>query len=268
MQDNLLIHLQPSQGYNQVLKIGQYNMQLTNFAVLQLAKGSSWQGSSGEFEVALVLLGGKCAIKGPGFEFTEIGGRENVFAGKPHTLYLPWHTDYQISALTDVDIAITEAPASRDTAPATLITPEMTRSFSVGRDNFTRQATVMIDEKFPSEHFYIGEGMIPSGNWSGYPPHRHDIDNLPDEVDMEETYFYRFDPAQGFGIQKVYTPDGRIDVTYTVKNNDTVAIAEGYHPLCGAPGYNMYYLWSMCGKVNRGLISSLDPEHSWVVKKA
>ena len=102
----------------------------------------------------------------------------------------------------------------------------------------------MLDETFDSEHFYIGEGMIPSGNWSGYPPHRHDFDDLPGEIDMEETYFYRFDPPQGFGIQKVYQPDGSIDETYTVKNNDTVAIAEGYHPLCGAPGYQMYYLWT------------------------
>ena len=122
----------------------------------------------------------------------------------------------------------------------------------------------MLDEKFDSEHFYIGEGLIPSGNWSGYPPHRHDFDNLPEEIDMEETYFYRFDPAQGFGIQKVYQPDGSIDETYTVKNNDTVAIAKGYHPLCGAPGYQMYYLWTMAGAVNRGLISSKDPVHAWV----
>ena len=84
---------------------------------------------------------------------------------------------------------------------------------------------------------------------------------------MEETYFYMFSPEQGFGIQKIYTPDGRIDETYTVKNYDTVAIAEGFHPLCGAPGYSMYYLWTMAGKNNRGLISVLDPEHKWVVGK-
>ena len=123
---------------------------------------------------------------------------------------------------------------------------------------------IILDETFDSEHFYIGEGMIPSGNWSGYPPHRHDYDDLPGEIDMEETYFYRFDPQQGFGIQKVYQPDGSIDETYTVKYNDTVAIAEGYHPLCGAPGYQMYYLWTMAGAQGRGLVSSMDPAHAWV----
>ena len=262
--DKLLIHLSPKQGYNKVFDVGEYNMALTSFGLIQLAGGTSYKASTGDFEVALVLLGGKCSVKGKDFHFAEVGKRKNVFDGKPHTVYLPRHTDYEITALGDVDIAYNASPATRDTARPTVITPEECRTLSLGRDNFSRTATIMLDEKFDSEHFYIGEGMIPSGNWSGYPPHRHDFDNLPDEVDMEETYFYRFDPPQGFGIQKVYQPDGSIDETYTVKNNDTVAIAEGYHPLCGAPGYQMYYLWTMTGKVNRGLISYKDPLHSWV----
>ena len=262
--DKLLIHLSPKQGYNKVFDVGEYNMALTSFGLIQLADGTSYKGSTGDFEVALVLLGGKCSVKGRDFQFAEVGKRRNVFDGKPHTVYLPRHTDYEITALGDVDIAYNASPATRDTARPTVITPAECRTLSLGRDNFSRAATIMLDEKFDSEHFYIGEGMIPSGNWSGYPPHRHDFDNLPDEIDMEETYFYRFDPPQGFGIQKVYQPDGSIDETYTVKNNDTVAIAEGYHPLCGAPGYQMYYLWTMTGKVNRGLISYKDPLHSWV----
>lgn len=262
--DKLLIHLSPKQGYNKIFDVGEYNMELTSFGLIQLADGTSYKGSTGDFEVALVLLGGKCSVKGKDFHFAEVGKRKNVFDGKPHTVYLPRHTDYEITALGDVDIAYNASPATRDTARPTVITPEECRTLSLGRDNFSRAATIMLDEKFDSEYFYIGEGMIPSGNWSGYPPHRHDFDNLPDEIDMEETYFYRFDPPQGFGIQKVYQPDGSIDETYTVKNNDTVAIAEGYHPLCGAPGYQMYYLWTMTGKVNRGLISYKDPLHSWV----
>ena len=263
-KNNLLIHTTPAQGYTTVFENGQYNMVLTRFGIVQLQNGTSWESNSGENEVALVILGGKFAIKGDDFNFPEVGGRKNVFDGKPHTVYLPRRTAYTVTALTDVDFAVNESPASRDTAKPTVITPEMTRTISIGRDNFTRAATIMLDEKFDSEHFYIGEGMIPSGNWSGYPPHRHDYDDLPGEIDMEETYFYRFDPPQGFGIQKVYVPGGDLDETYTVKNNDTVAIAEGYHPLCGAPGYQMYYLWTMCGKVNRGLISAKDPAHDWV----
>ena len=250
---NLLIHLKEQQGYSNVFELGEYNMKLTRFGILTLAEGSSYTGNTGEFEAALA-----------DFCSAEVGERKNVFDGKPHTVYLPRRTAYTVTALTDVDIALNESPASRDTARSSVITPEMTRTISIGRDNFTRAATIILDETFDSEHFYIGEGLIPSGNWSGYPPHRHDVDALPGEIDMEETYFYRFDPVQGFGIQKVYKTDGSIDETYTVKHNDTVAIAEGYHPLCGAPGYQMYYLWTMAGAVNRGLISSKDPAHDWV----
>lgn len=261
---NLLIKTDIRKGYNRVFDQGEYNMKLTAFGIVKLDAGETYSGNTGEFEVALVWLGGRAAVAGDGFGFPEVGERRDVFSGKPHTVYLPRRTAYTVTALTGTDFAYNAAPASRDTAAPCVITPEMTTTITIGRDNFKRLATIMIDEKFDSEHFYIGEGMIPSGNWSGYPPHRHDVDNPPEEIDMEETYFYRFNPANGFGIQKVYTPDGRIDETYTVKNNDTVAIAEGYHPLCGAPGYDMYYLWTMSGRVNRGLISYKDPEHSWV----
>ena len=262
--NNLLIHLAPQQGYNNVFELGEYNMKLTRFGIVQLAKDTVYEGNTGDFEVAFVTLGGTFAAEGDGWKFDVVGGRKNVFDGKPHALYLPRRTAYKFTALTDCDFAVNESPASRDTAKPTLILPETMKELSIGRDNFTRAATVILDDKFDSEHFYIGEGMIPSGNWSGYPPHRHDFDDLPGEIDMEETYFYRFDPPQGFGIQKVYKTDGSIDETYTVKYNDTVAIAEGYHPLCGAPGYEMYYLWTMTGAVNRGLISAKDPAHDWV----
>ena len=201
---NLLIRLNPVQGYNKVFALGEYNMVLTRFGIVQLAQGTTYAGNTGDFEMAIVTLGGKFAAKGDGWEFAEVGGRKNVFDGKPHTLYMPRNTEFVITALTDCDFAVNESPASRDTARPTVITPEMTRTISIGRDNFTRAATIILDETFDSEHFYIGEGMIPSGNWSGYPPHRHDFDDLPGEIDMEETYFYRFDPPQGFGIQKVY----------------------------------------------------------------
>ena len=265
--DKYLIRLNPQNGLNKVFDVGEYEMKLTAFAVLKLASGEVYKADTGDFEVALVLLGGKCAVKGADFDFAEVGQRKNVFDGKPHLVYLPRNTSYEITALTDLEIAVNKSPATRDTARPTVITPEMTRSFSLGRDNFTRTATVILDETFDSEHFYIGEGMIPSGNWSGYPSHRHDVDNPPEEIDMEETYFYLFNPPQGFGIQKIYTPDDRINETYTVRNYDTVAIAEGYHPLCGAPGYDMYYLWTMTGKNHRGLISAMDPDHKWVVGK-
>ena len=113
------------------------------------AYGSSWWWIL-ILIVALVLLGGKCSVKGKGFEFAEVGGRKNVFDGKPYTVYLPRHTAYTVTALTDMDFALNESPATRDTAKPTVITPEMTRTITIGRDNFFRYATIIVDEKCDS----------------------------------------------------------------------------------------------------------------------
>ena len=277
---NLRIPLKPVQGYNRIFDVGEYKMELTKFGLIRLAKGTTYEGDTTETEVALVLIGGNFVAKGEGFVFEVTDGRKSPFTGKPHCLYLPRHTKYVITALSDVELAYNGSPVGRDTAKPTLIKPEDTRHIALGKDNWTRTSEIILDETFDSEHFYIGEGMIPSGNWSGYPSHRHDVNNPPNELDMEETYFYLFDKVgagvgesnEGFGFQSVYTPQGvaakkfgeRLNEAYRVENYDTVAIAEGYHPLAGAPGYNMYYLWTMAGNQGRGLISSMDPAHAWV----
>ena len=269
---NLRIPLKPVQGYNKVFDVGEYKMRLTKFGLIKLAGGTSYADDTGDMEVALVLMGGNFRAKGDGWEFTVDNGRKSPFTGRPHCLYMPRHTKYAIEALSDVELAYNGSPVTRDTAKPTLIKPDDTRHIALGKDNWTRTSEIILDEKFDSEHFYIGEGMIPSGNWSGYPSHRHDVNNPPNELDMEETYFYLFDPPQGFGFQSVYEPDGvkaekfegQLNEAYRVQNYDTVAIAEGYHPLCGAPGYSMYYLWTMAGDKGRGLISSMDPAHAWV----
>ena len=94
---DLLFHLKPVQGYNNVFEPGERGMKLTRFGVLQLSAGTSYAASTGDFEVALVLLGGKCSIKGKDFNFAEVGQRKNVFDGKPHTVYLPRRTDYTVT---------------------------------------------------------------------------------------------------------------------------------------------------------------------------
>ncbi len=261
---NLLVRCKPVQGYNKVFDVGECGMKLTKFGLVKLAAGSSYEGETGEMEVALVLVGGNFRASGDGWAFEVLDGRASPFTGKPHCLYLPRRTAFRLEAVTDTELAFNGSPATRDTARPTLIRPADTRHIELGRDNWRRTSEIILDETFDSEHFYIGEGMIPSGNWSGYPPHRHDVNDPPRELDMEETYFYLFDPPQGFGFQSVYQPDGSVNEAYRVQDHDTVAIAAGYHPLVGAPGYSMYYLWTMAGAQGRGLISSKDPAHAGV----
>ena len=262
---NLLVRCKPEEGYNKIFDVGEYGMKLTRFGLIKLAAGGFYEGDTGEMEVALVLIGGNFRANGAGWSFEVTDGRSSPFTGKPHCLYLPRHTAYRLEAITDVELAYNGSPTTRDTAAPTLIRPENTRHIELGKDNWRRTSEIIIDETFDSEHFYIGEGMIPSGNWSGYPPHRHDVNDPPRELNMEETYFYLFDPPKGFGFQSVYQPDGSVNEAYRVQDHDTVAIAAGYHPLVGAPGYSMYYLWTMAGEEGRGLVSSKDPVHASIV---
>ena len=249
-------------GFTRILSPGDSDMKLTGFGLLSLHAGQKHAARGTKAEVALVVLGGRCSVRGRRIEFNAIGERRDVFSGLPHTVYLPIDTDYEIEAITDLEVAVAESPATRKTEPA-LIGPAQVKCKALGRDNFSRQALIMIDESFPSEHFFIGEAIVPPGNWGSFPPHRHELDNPPDELAMEEIYFFRFNPTGGFGMQRIYTDALDVDATYTVRHNDTIAIPRGYHPVVNAPGYTMYYLWVMAGG-KRGFINHKDPQHGWI----
>lgn len=259
-----LKHYQPQPGFTQIAAIGDSDLKLTEFGIITLKQGEAHIAETGARETALIVLGGTCAVSGDGFDFPRVGGRKDVFSGKPHTVYIPCGRRYTVTALSDVEIAWTASPSDLQT-DAYVITPDQVKCATIGRDNFQRDAVMMLTDAFPSAHLFIGEAYVPSGNHASYPPHRHDFDTLPTEVDMEELYFFRFNPAQGYGIQKIYTDDRSIDFTCTVQNNDTTLIPRGYHPVINAPGYTMYYLWIMAGAVNRRFLSVIDPAHKWIL---
>lgn len=249
-------------GFNRILNPGESEMALTGFALVVLRTGEKYAAAAAGIEVALVILGGCCTVRSGADVFRAIGGRKDVFSGSPHTVYLPADNGYEIEAVTDVEVAVAESPSERPGRPV-LIGPEQVKTLSLGRDNFTRQALIMIDDKLASEHFFIGEAIVPPGNWGSFPPHRHEFDSPPHELDMEEIYFFRFNPSPGFGIQALYTDSRDIDTAFTVRYNDTIAIPRGYHPVVNAPGYSMYFLWVMTGQ-KRGFINHKDPDHSWI----
>jgi len=253
-------------GFKKISTIGDGDLKLTEFGIITLKTGETFAATSGASEVALIVLGGTCTVAGKDFAFKDIGRRKNVFDGKPYTVYIPFGHDYAITAVTDVELAWTAAPSTLKTA-AYVITPEQVKEAHIGKENFQRDAVLMLTDAFPSAHLFIGEAYVPSGNHASYPPHRHDEDNLPVEVDMEEVYFFRFNPEQGYGIQKIYTDDKAIDFTCTVKQNDTTLIPRGYHPVINAPGYTMYYLWIMAGQNHRKFLSVIDPQHKWILGK-
>ncbi|MDO4584016.1 MAG: 5-deoxy-glucuronate isomerase [Planctomycetia bacterium] len=215
-------------------------------------------------EYGLVILGGKCTVTGEGWEFAEIGTRKDVFDGPATCVYVPCNQKFTISGVTEVSIAVCKSPGMEVFEPV-LIRPEDVVIKDLGKPGWERQAHFILDERVKANLIYIGEAYVTSGNWASYPPHKHDDDNMPTEGVLEEIYYYEFDKPQGFGIQRVYTKEGDIDETYTVKSGDFVEIPKGYHPFCCAPGYNNYYLWIMAGE-NRGFFMTTEEGHKWLTK--
>jgi 5-deoxy-glucuronate isomerase len=238
-----------------------FNFEYLSFEARVLAPGGSYEGRTGNRELALVVLGGICTVESGGRQWT-CGGRATVFDGMPYTLYLPVESEFRIATEGGCDLAFCYCRAE-DRYPACLVTPADCRVEIRGGANATRQINHMIQPSFPAHRILICEVYTPAGNWSSYPPHKHDVHNPPGEVDLEEIYYYRIDRPEGYAIQKVYTADRRIDETITVRNGELVLIPEGYHPVVAAHGYNAYYLNALAGSA-RSMAASDDPQYAWV----
>jgi 5-deoxy-glucuronate isomerase len=210
----------------------------------------------------MVVLGGKCSVETKEHCWQDIGGREHVFDGLPYAVYIPVSTGYAVTAQTDCEIALCYSRAER-TYPPRLVTPADVEVEIRGGENATRQINHIFKPDFPADRLLIVEVYTPSGNWSSYPPHKHDVHNPPGEVDLEEIYYYRIDKPEGYAIQKVYTSDRRLDQTITVRDGEMVLIPEGYHPVVAAHGYNVYYLNALAGSA-RSMAASDDPDYAWV----
>lgn len=228
----------------------------------KLAAGASVDGQTGDRELGLVVLGGRCSVTSSCGEWKGIGRRPNVFSGMPYAVYLPIGTAYSVTAETDCDLALCFCRAE-EPYPAKLITPADIEVEIRGGANATRQINKIIRPEFAAHRLLVVEVYTPSGNWSSYPPHKHDVHNPPGEVDLEEIYYYRIDRPEGYAIQRVYTPDRRLDETMTVRDGEMVLVPEGYHPVVAAHGYNVYYLNALAGSA-RSMAASDDPDYQWV----
>ncbi len=237
------------------------------FSLYRLRAGESAAEATGEREVILVVVEGKAAITAAGTDWGLLGARMDVFEKTaPHCLYVPNGAEWRATAATDLTLAVCSAPG-RGGHPARRIGPEGIALTPRGKGQNTRfiNNIAMENEDF-CDSLLVTEVFTPSGNWSSYPSHRHDEDDFPRITYLEETYYHRLNPAQGFGVQRVYTEDGSLDETMAVKNHDVVLVPRGHHP-CGAPyGYEMYYLNVMAGPLRKWRFEP-DPAHRWIMER-
>ncbi|MCS6951757.1 MAG: 5-deoxy-glucuronate isomerase [Bryobacterales bacterium] len=232
--------------------------------VVRLRRGQAWVHASPGEELLLVLLGGQAKVAAGGKTWAGIGGRRDVFSGMPHALYLPCGLrEVRIEASSEVcEVAICGARAERPYEPV-LIEPGSVEIEIRGGENATRQIHHILKPDFPADRIMVVEVYTPGGNWSSYPPHKHDEHRPPEEADLDEIYFYKLARPEGFAIQRVYTRDGRLDETLTVRHHEVVLIPEGYHPVVAAHGYDCYYLNVLAGSA-RSMAASDDPDYAWV----
>jgi 5-deoxy-glucuronate isomerase len=242
--------------------------ELLHFAARRLSRGEGWASATGDNELVLVILGGICTIVSSRGEWTGVGLRPNVFSGMPYTLYLPRHTEFTVEALSDqLDFAYGWCATDEDHPPS-LVTPDQVTVEIRGGGNATRQINNMIPPGFNCHRLVVVEVYTPSGNWSSYPPHKHD-DHREDEngnvleADLEEVYFYKIDQPEGYALQRVYTADGKLNELMMARNDDLVLVPEGYHPVVSAHGYTTYYLNMLAGSA-QSLANSDDPQYAWV----
>ncbi len=231
--------------------------------VERIAAGGTYAAGTGDDEICLVPLSGQATVRSGSDEWT-ISRPGTVFDGKPTALYLPRDTGYLIVADTDSEIAITRSRATRSFPPR-LIEPDDVDVEIRGAGNAARQINHIIKPEFPADTLLVVEVFTPSGNWSSFPPHKHDVSQMPAESDLEEIYYYRIDPPAGFGLQRLYTANGSFDHAWVIKDGDLLLVPEGYHAFAVAHGYTGYYLNILAGdEPVRTMQPADDPAHAWV----
>lgn len=251
--------------------------ELISFQVRKLAAGDQWSFDTGDNELALVLLSGDFSVTSSRGEWRDLR-RESVFSSAATALYLPRRTQFTVHAAADSEFAVTWVPTDEAHAPW-LIQPGNVPISVRGGDNVSRQINDLLPPGSPVHRLVLVEVYTPSGNWSSYPPHKHDVhiedeDGNLIEADLEEVYFYKIDRPEGYAYQRVYTGDTSplqragtpIDALIKVGDGEAVLVPEGYHPVTSAPGYTTYYLNVLAGSA-QSLANQDDPAYSWVKER-
>ena len=262
---NLLIRPHERQGDGNVIAITPESAGWSHvgFEVFELRAGEMLERNTGSRETAAIILTGRAKAETTGQDWGEIGERMDIFDQTPaYMLYVPNDDYMRLTAITDVEVALASAPGYGNHA-ARVIRPDDIDTMNRGSGSTRRRIHNLLPETEPADSLLLVEVYTPAGNWSSYPPHKHDTDREPEESYLEETYYHRINPNQGFAFQRVYTDDGSLDESMAVANGNCVIVPRGYHPVGTAAGYDLYYLNVMAGPKRKWRFTN-DPNHAWL----
>lgn len=245
------------------------------FSAYVLSAGDTLSLRDDSNEMCIVMIGGKTTITAGDDFFEQVGNRQCPFEKqnghylRPHSVYAPCKTDVTVVAETDCEIAICYAPdlsanGSVDAFPVRFINPDTLVCEDRGKGKNQRYVQNILPETDKFAHsLLVVEVYTGEGNTSSYPSHKHDQDNLPHESFLEETYYHRLNPSQGFAFQRVYTDDRTLDESMAVYDKDVVMVPKGYHPVSAIAGYDSYYLNVMAGPTRIWKFNN-EPDHDWI----
>jgi 5-deoxy-glucuronate isomerase len=268
---NLLVR--PQTGNGRVVHVTPESAGWTyvGFDLYRLRPGQTASAETGAREVCLVFVSGKGSAQANGESFGVLGERMSPFDGKPWSLYVPEGGAWSVTAETALELAVCSAPGLAGGLPARAVAPGDLQVTTRGKGTNTRFVTnVLAEGGLPADSLLVVEVVTPGGHTSSYPPHKHDRDALPEESYLEETYYHRLDPPQGFAFQRVYTDadaGGRreLDEAMAVEDGDVVLVPKGYHPCAACHGYTLWYLNVMAGPKRTWKFHNA-PEHEWLLK--
>lgn len=234
-----------------------------SFEARRLSSGEVVEAGGAGVETAIIILSGQCSTSVGGRAYSALGSRTDVFADVgPVTVLGEVDHTVEITADSDAEVVIARAPATEH-RPTRIIEAESVRIDERGEGSTYRRVRQVLSPSEPAARLILVEVLTPGGNWSSYPPHKHDVEDQPVESYLEELYYYRFDRPEGYALQRVYTPDRTLDEVVVARDGDVVVVPRGYHPVSAAPGAACYYLNVMAGPT-RLWNFTLDPDHAWL----
>ncbi|MDR6998911.1 5-deoxy-glucuronate isomerase [Neobacillus niacini] len=242
-------------------------LEYVGFKVVDLVPGAEYSEELGNKECCIVVLTGKIHVTDGEQTFENLGTRESVFEKKPtDSVYVSNDRSFEVEAVTQARVVLCYSPSEKQ-LPTKLIKASDNGIEHRGKFSNHRLVHNILPDSDPSANsLLVVEVYTEAGNWSSYPPHKHDQDNLPLESFLEETYYHEMNPQQGFVFQRVYTDDRSLDETMTVEHGDVVLVPAGYHPVGVPDGYTSYYLNVMAGPKRIWKFYN-DPDHEWILNR-
>lgn len=257
-------HIKPKLDSKTLIDItpGSAGWKYLSFKVMTIKAGEKFQQATEGEEVALVPLRGEMRVDVDKERFDL--ARKDFFAELPHVLYAPPRKTINVEAMTNVEFAIGGAPA-KGKYPTRLFAPGEMKAEIRGGGAARRQVNHILQHPLPAERLILFEVYVPGGAWSGWPPHCHD--GYMNSPYLEEVYYYRIEPQNGFAIHRNYRKDKNFDELFAVQNGDAVLVTQGFHPVAAAPGSNVYFLNYLAGDLlneARGTPPFDDPDYAWI----